>query len=434
MSNSFSPGNPPLTRFQRYLLCAAAITLLSAIYIRYDLPNFRISTSVMVLPVLLLTLVEERDRFTVCFFSAFILVFFRTIFAMSTTPFLNAFLKVLPGCLFYCCYGVLFRLLVRMHRPALPRYTEFLAFFFCDFFSNLFELVLDYLMGLHGNLRMVGSLFLVALTRALCACLLVALYCQYHALLTQAEHEERYQRLYLMRTRMRSELYFISKDKTSIENTVKSAYQLYEKLAAAPDIPKETSHLALQIACDIHDLKKDYIRIEQGFYEELGDASDDRAMNFSNVMHILEDSTLRTLGMSDIHLHFTCGHDFLTAEHYALMSILRCLVNNSIEALQNAGQGGDIYVAEARSGGDYLFTVTDNGPGILPRQMESIWQLGFSTKFNANTGNLYRGMGLPNVKMVTEEQLKGAVTVESVPNKFTTFTIRIPADILEVPQ
>lgn len=436
MSNARSIGNPQLSRWQQYVLCAIAVTLLSAIYLRYDLPNFRISTSIMVLPVLLLTLVADYDRILVCSFSAAILLFFRTLFAVTSgTALQQAFFIVLPGCLYYVCYGVLFQFLVRVRSVSLPRWQEFAAFFLCDFVSNLFEVGLDTLMGQRPGTGMIGSLILIALTRALCACLLLALYCQYRSLLTRAEHEERYQRLYLMKTRLHSELYFISKDKSSIENTVKSAYRLYEKLAADPEVSKETSHLALQIACDIHDLKKDYIRIEQGFYEELGDnGRDDRAMYFSNVMRILEDSTNRLLGDSPIRLKFSCGQDFLTAEHYALMSILRCLVNNSTEALQNADKAGTISVEEKRDGNSYLFTVTDDGPGISPKHMERIFQMGFSTKFNAATGNLYRGMGLPNVKMVTEEQLKGTLTVESTPGTLTRFIIRIPADILEVPQ
>ena len=116
------------------------------------------------------------------------------------------------------------------------------------------------------------------------------------------------------------------------------------------------------------------------------------------------------------------------------MSILRCLVNNSIEAIQSTDQKGDIYLAEQKKEGCYLFTVTDNGPGISPKHRDTIFQLGFSTKYNASTGSLYRGMGLPNVKLVTEEQLKGSVAVESEPGQYTTFTISVPAEILEVPQ
>ena len=58
--------------------------------------------------------------------------------------------------------------------------------------------------------------------------------------------------------------------------------------------------------------------------------------------------------------------------------------------------------------------------------------MGFSTKFDPSTGNLYRGMGLPNVRLVAQE-LGGRVDVRSDPGQRTEFLIQIPAAILEVP-
>ena len=59
--------------------------------------------------------------------------------------------------------------------------------------------------------------------------------------------------------------------------------------------------------------------------------------------------------------------------------------------------------------------------------------MGFSTKFDPATGNLYRGMGLPNVRLVAQE-LGGTVEVSSEQGLRTEFLIQIPAAILEVPQ
>ena len=50
----------------RPLLCGAVITLSSTVFFQFSLQNFRISTSVMLLPVLLLTLNCENHPFPAC--------------------------------------------------------------------------------------------------------------------------------------------------------------------------------------------------------------------------------------------------------------------------------------------------------------------------------------------------------------------------------
>ena len=57
--------------------------------------------------------------------------------------------------------------------------------------------------------------------------------------------------------------------------------------------------------------------------------------------------------------------------------------------------------------------------------------MGFSTKFDEKTGNIYRGVGLSGVKIVVEEQFGGSLEVESTQGAGTAFIVRIPADRLE---
>ena len=428
-------GPRALPLWLRCLLCAGAVALFSELFLNFSLENFRVSTSVMVLPVMLLTLTQEDNPIFACGLSAVTVLVLRTGLTLLQGGSLSAALLAhLPAALYYAVYGLLFRLLVHMRGASVPHFRHYLAFAACDLGSNLFELALDLAFGFPGfSPSLINWLVVVAIVRSLGAVLLLALYSQYHSLLTRAEHEERYQRLYLMKSNLRSELYFISKDKSRIEESVKKAYRLYEQLSSIPAVPRETSALALQLACDVHDLKKDYIRIEQGFHNELGAPQEGRTMEFSEVMFILRESTLRSLEGTRIKLRCTCGHSFVTVEHYALMSILRCLVNNSIEAILSVRSSGLIEVEQWRDGDDYCFTVADDGPGIPPKYMDSIFRMGFSTKYNASTGSLYRGMGLPNVKLLTEDELGGKLEVSSKPDIRTQFTLRIPAAILEVP-
>ena len=132
-----------------------------------------------------------------------------------------------------------------------------------------------------------------------------------------------------------------------------------------------------------------------------------------------------------IRLDFRCRQDFTTHHHYALMSVLYNLVTNSVEAIQSAGGRGEVSIEEEKQGDKYLITVIDNGPGIPPELMRSVFKMGFSTKYNEKTGNMSRGMGLPGVKLSVEEQLGGSLLVSSEPGRQTDFYLEIPAGKLE---
>ena len=113
------------------------------------------------------------------------------------------------------------------------------------------------------------------------------------------------------------------------------------------------------------------------------------------------------------------------------MAVLKNLVNNAIEAIETKGRSGTVRIAEKKEGDSYLFEVTDDGPGISERQLTNIFKMGYSTKFDEKTGNIYRGVGLVGVKNAVEEQFKGSIDVESTPGKGTKFRIVIPAEMLE---
>ena len=74
-----------------------------------------------------------------------------------------------------------------------------------------------------------------------------------------------------------------------------------------------------------------------------------------------------------------------------------------------------------------IMTVSDDGPGISPRKQKLLFRVGYSTKFNPDTGNISRGVGLPAVQFIVEE-LGGTLDVESQSGEGTTFRIRLPIE------
>ena len=89
----------------------------------------------------------------------------------------------------------------------------------------------------------------------------------YRILLTKEEHENRYQRLFLMTTSLKNEVYFMKKNSEEIESVMSNAYRLYEKLSEL-GVPEETKRMSLAIARDVHEIKKDYLHIMQGIENE----------------------------------------------------------------------------------------------------------------------------------------------------------------------
>ena len=419
---------------RQIFLTGLVVILLSELNFNFAVQGFRISLSVAVFPVLLLTLTRECSAFLTGLCTSLMVLAFRTgLGLLQGQTLAEAFASHVFGALFYLWYGLLFRLLLRKEKSIVPTARVMLTILACDYIANMIEVGCETVF--HFNTQKYTFyivLLLVACFRTLCAGTLLALYWSYFRLLSQAGHEERYQRLFLMKTGLKTEVYFMRRNSEQIEGIVRNAYQLYEKLSGL-EIPPETQKLALQIACDVHDVKKDYIRITQGIESQIGDDIDEDAMSFSSILRILRESTYRMENVDEEHirLEFSCQKDFTTRQHYTLMSILHNLVTNSIEAIQSAGDRGEVRIEEKKQGDKYIISVIDSGPGIPPDLIRSVFKMGFSTKYDEKTGNMSRGMGLPGVKLTVEEQLGGNLLVSSVPGKSTSFYIEIPAKEVE---
>lgn len=423
--------------WKRTLAIGVIIALTSQLYWNVFVNNFRISTSVILLPVLIMTVGIQIHTRTICFVTACIIYVFRLVILLfQGMPLEHSLIQVLPGALFYICYGLIFKLQIK-NKHIVQMERLIVAIFFCDFGSNVFEVSLQELLqkGVLPALSVIQYLMMIAVIRTLFAAVTLIGERQYRALLKKAEHENRYQRLFLMTTGLKNEIYLMHKNTEEIERVMSNAYRLYEKTLTMEELPKEMQQMALEIARDVHEIKKDYIRIIQGIEQEIDEDYDEEKMNFQDLLQILEASTYHMLAEKrlDVRLLYDCQENFMTKEHYILMAVLKNLVNNAIEAIETKGRSGTVRIAEKKEGDSYLFEVTDDGPGISERQLPNIFKMGYSTKFDEKTGNIYRGVGLVGVKNAVEEQFKGSIDVESTPGKGTKFRIVIPAEMLEEP-
>jgi len=123
---------------------------------------------------------------------------------------------------------------------------------------------------------------------------------------------------------------------------------------------------------------------------------------------------------SKIELTSSCSSDYLTvqADEEMIEQVLINLIKNSIESLlQNGSPSGKIELNGKYDGQNILIEVADNGPGIIPEAINRIFVPFFTTK---KTGS---GIGLALSRQIMQLH-NGTLTVESVPNVRTVFTLR----------
>lgn len=418
-----------LTARQRKLVVGLLTALSSQLYFSGFAEGFRISFAAILYPILLITQMRDSHRPDTGLVTALCVMFLRVSCDLIVgITLMDALLLEYPGGIFYLCYDALLCLLIRDRRSASLQYFGF-SFWLCDFCSNTLNLFLSNRLSFPSDSK--NTLILLAwlaFARAIGTLILFWGARSYHQLLLREEHEQRYRRLFLMTADLKTELYFLKKDTEDIESIMTNAYQLYEQLEQR-EVPQDLRELALSIARDVHEVKKDNLRIIRGLEEEVADVYDSESMALSDLLSILEITTRQFLGehRADIRLECQCKNDLVVREHYRLLSILKNLVTNAVEAIQSDRSTGTVRVETSQTGDRVYLTVSDDGPGITPRAMKVLFQVGYSTKFNPDTGDINRGVGLPAVQYIVNE-LDGAIQVDSQPGHGTTFHITLPLD------
>lgn len=333
---------------------------------------------------------------------------------------------------FYISYSMIYYLLMRKDKGKnLGR--VFLVLIVSDFGANFIEITIRSLMNY--NMSFFDSevtLLIVGIIRSSIIWLVLFIFDQYGMLLLRKNHEERYKKLLWISSKLKTEIYWIEKNMDNIEEVMTKSYQLYNKINAGQD-EESWSDMALNIARDIHEVKKENGLVIRGVQEITEEELIDQGITFKDIMVILKESMEKESKRTNknIEFDFETGPNFYTDKHYLLMSVLRNLIMNSMDAFKEEENDKKIFVKHYLKGDDHLFTVEDNGVGIKDKDLERIFSPGFSTKINYNTGEINRGLGLSIVENIVEKNLKGKIEVESKVDYGTKFTIYIPCNELE---
>jgi signal transduction histidine kinase len=109
-------------------------------------------------------------------------------------------------------------------------------------------------------------------------------------------------------------------------------------------------------------------------------------------------------------------------------ALTTALVNLLDNACKYSEEVRHIVVRVRANNGSVLFSVTDNGVGIPPRQRSKIFRPFYQVDQRLSRGGAGCGLGLSIVQFITAAH-HGRVSVESQPGRGSTFTIALPVTL-----
>ena len=348
---------------------------------------------------------------------------------LSSSDLLTGIQTFAPELLFYLVYGVftvLYLHLFEKHRNSSLWY--FLPFILFDYLANNVELLVR--MGtklfLYENQLTILS---VAFIRTLIFVVILKFFEQYRLLLIQKEHEDRYKQILIFIARLNEDVVWLEKNTDMIEKTMSTSYKLYDRLNTRGG-DKELAKMALAVSHDVHEIKKEYLLILRGLSVVLETEEHDDGMYIKDLINLIKESILSLAKerKQKVSLEITIKDNFYTKKQYLLLSVFRNMLVNALESSDK--RDCHIVLTEHQEEDMYVFTISDNGSGISQENIVDIFQPGYSTKINYETGEVNRGMGLSLVKNMIDIDFKGHIKVESS-HKGTTFTIALNKEALQ---
>ncbi|TCO80078.1 ATP-binding protein [Marinisporobacter balticus] len=406
---------------KKYIILILSVTLFGEIYF-YPFHNLlRFSAGIIVLNLAIL-IDEDLSPFSISFFSGIAVFFVRCLIYILFTsmPFGEILSLHFPSIIYYILYGFFaFTTNIRKYKNQFIMPIIILAF--TDIISNIFEIIIR---SQTFTLRIIQITVLVGLARSIIAYFIYLLYKKQELFLLTREHQKRYSQLNILISDIQAEMFYLKKSTHDIESVMRKSYQLYETHKQDKILKQKT----LDIAREIHEIKKDYYRVLNGFESFLKTFEKNGTMMLSDMLVIIRENTNRNLkeNNNDLSVSFDFKNDFQLQKYYHLFTVLNNLIINAIDACKSKGL---IKIIQEDDLNNIIFYVKDTGEGIPEDMLAYIFNPGFTTKYNATSGEPSTGIGLSHVKNIVDE-FHGNIEVTSRLNEGTTFKIIIPKNSL----
>lgn len=413
-------------RVWRILAISLFTALMSQISLHLFNSNFIASLGVICIPMFIFLLDEINIIPTAVLSAAFVFGLRVLIHFVQYGSLDGVYELYLPESVFYVTAGFLWFLFDQLtnHRRKLAIYIP--GIIIIDFICNELELFARMQIG-GEEFEFQHLIVIIACIRGLILLMILVFLDQYRILLLSKTHAERYQRLIMLISKLSGEVIWMKKNFDQIEKTMTTSYKLYDSLSAEGN--SASAKDALSIAKDIHEIKKEYRLISQGLSESIKKETED-GMEMSELFTILIQSIQNEFSDSGKRLFVVLNHDdrLYTKDPYLFLSVFHNLINNSLDAVKV--DTCTVIITEQEGEDDYIYTVSDNGPGVPEEYAERIFEPRFSTKIDYETGTVNRGLGLCIVKDIVEESLGGKIDLSAMGHG-AKFFIRIPKKRLE---
>lgn len=354
---------------------------------------------------------------------------FRTVldaFHFETFSFIDSFLTHSPIIGYYFIFAFVFQFFTKRKNASLSPIMLVTIGACCDAVANIAELLLHLTVNNTSITAVnIGYILLVAVIRSFFVVGLFNMIESYKLKAIYEEQQLRFEQIITILSELYIEGFYLKKTLSVIESTTVKAFDLYEELKIT-QASIETSRIALSIAQEIHELKKDNQRILAGLEEVIQQEKIINPLSLKEIIHLSIKANEKYIEFLKKNIKITANieYDLKTHLRYPLLVILNNLVANAIEAIE---MEGFIKINIKKNQSEIIIEIIDNGPGIYPSEHDVIFEPGFSTKFT-ESGKLSNGIGLSHVKLMVEELL-GSIYLDTT-KELTTFTVTLPIKLL----
>lgn len=427
-------------KLQKTIYVAFFVSVSAQIHFDFLTEGFIVALSSVVMAIFIYCYEDLTPGYIICLSGIFAPLIRLASEVVTGQALVHASFIVLPDMIFFFAYAAIYTLIYRFLIRAPKSIRNFpYAIFFSDFLANMTEMGFRSILTEQNlySLRIVAYLILIALCRTAIIMMVIVAIDAYGNLLVGQERDAEYRRLLTQASTVIGELRVMNKNVAEVEAVMKQAYDLYYQIKDQ-DIPEDVTQEILSIAKNTHEIKGDYRNVldvlNQGFLGELKNEQ----LRMSEIIFLERENVLamaRNNGWR-VEILRRVKTDFPVTKTFQMMSVIRNLLTNAAEAI---GEGpGRITVTvdgikneDDPFGGfrEYIIIVQDNGPGIRPEDIENLFMEGYSTKFDPQTGNIQRGLGLCLVKDYAENEFGGTLSVRSTVGESTEFEIRVPAEV-----
>ncbi len=417
-----------ISYLKKVLTISALVAFCSLFHFNFFVEGFIITISVIVLP-LLLYFNSVVNSFVTCFAVSIVSPTFRllTLIAGGLT-FQKAFQIIWPEVFFYMVYGIVFYWLYTRSNRQIHQFI--ITVFASDLISNIVEMSLR-LGRLIIPFDIFRGLAVVALVRTVVIIILFYVFIKLRQLMIAEENKKNYDNLLLITSNFWSEIYFMQKNTAYIEELMAKAFNLY-KYAEAHASDATIVNKSLDLAKEVHEVKKDYLRVIKGLEAITEEKLYQLSLSIDEIVRIIVENSRKTLASANIAIEVVTDirSQAKVYYHFYMTSVLQNIMSNAIEAIGD-NAAGKIEVTAYETANELHINIADNGCGIKKRDIPYIYNPGYSSKYSEQSGDIKRGLGLNVVKNLVEDEFGGQIAVSSETGRGTCFTLTFPLNRLK---